>query len=55
MSIITKVLIRKNKELLKEIRNRDEIIEYLLDTLDKNRGIKDKYVKEIAEKYNVYY
>lgn len=35
MNIITE-LTRRNKELLKEIRNRDKIIKYLLDTLDKN-------------------
>lgn len=35
MNIITE-LTRRNKKLLKEIRNRDKIIKYLLDTLDKN-------------------
>lgn len=51
-----KILIAERKKMLDEIKQRDSVIEFLLDALeDEHMGMRAAYSKEISEKWELYY
>lgn len=51
-----KILITERKELLEQLKIRDEVIDFLLDALeDEHMGMRAEYSEEISEKWNLYY
>ena len=51
-----KILINERKELLNQLKARDEAIDFLLDALEsEHMGLRAAYSKEISEKLNLYY
>ena len=51
-----KILMNERKELLNQLKARDEVIEFLLNALeDEHMGMRGEYSKEISEKWNLYY
>ena len=51
-----KIILAERNGLLEQIKNRDEVIEFLLDALeDEHMGSRAIYSKEISEEWNLYY
>lgn len=51
-----KILINKRKELLEQIKVRDEVIDFLLDALEEEHmGSREVYNREIFVRWNLEY
>lgn len=51
-----KILINERKELLNQIKSRDEVIDFLLDALEsEHMGLRAIYNKEIFVKWDLQY
>ena len=51
-----KILLNERKELLHQIKQRDEVIDFLLDVLEsEHMGLRAAYNKEIFEKWDLQY